>query len=142
MNQMNPAFVMPDVQSTVDTRQIPIQRVGVRGVRHPLTVRLTGGDTQATVGMFNLDVHLPADQKGTHMSRFVALLEENHVPMDVAGFRAMLDGMLLPSTVSLSSSRATMLSASSLQTTDICMPIAIASFISPVIISANAIRPS
>ncbi|AHB05346.1 MULTISPECIES: GTP cyclohydrolase FolE2 [Pandoraea] len=94
MNQMNPAFVMPDVQSTVDTRQIPIQRVGVRGVRHPLTVRLTGGDTQATVGMFNLDVHLPADQKGTHMSRFVALLEENRVPMDVAGFRAMLDGML------------------------------------------------
>ncbi|VVE13281.1 GTP cyclohydrolase [Pandoraea morbifera] len=94
MNQMNPAFVMPDVQSTVDTRQIPIQRVGVRGVRHPLTVRLADGDPQATIGMFNLDVHLPADQKGTHMSRFVALLEDNREPMDVACFRAMLGGML------------------------------------------------
>ena len=39
MNQMNPAFVMPDVQSTPDTRQIPIQRVGVKAVRYPLTVR-------------------------------------------------------------------------------------------------------
>lgn len=94
MNQMNPAFVMPDVQSTVDTRQIPIQRVGVRGVRHPLSVRLADGDAQATVGLFNLDVHLPADQKGTHMSRFVALLEAHRVPMDVAGFRAMLGSML------------------------------------------------
>ncbi|VVE05080.1 GTP cyclohydrolase FolE2 [Pandoraea terrigena] len=94
MNQMNPAFVMPDVQSTVDTRQIPIQRVGVRGVRHPLSVRLADGDAQSTVGLFNLDVHLPADQKGTHMSRFVALLEAHRTPLDLAGFRAMLDSML------------------------------------------------
>ena len=94
MNQMNPAFVMPDVQSAVDTRQIPIQRVGVRGVRHPLSVRLADGDAQATVGLFNLDVHLPADQKGTHMSRFVALLEAHRTPLDVASFRAMLDDML------------------------------------------------
>ncbi|WP_087687234.1 MULTISPECIES: GTP cyclohydrolase FolE2 [unclassified Pandoraea] len=95
MNQMNPAFVMPDVQSSVDTRQIPIQRVGVRGVRHPLSVRLAGGDVQASVGLFNLDVHLPADQKGTHMSRFVALLEENRAPLDLAAFRTMLDSMLV-----------------------------------------------
>ncbi|BDD93590.1 GTP cyclohydrolase FolE2 [Pandoraea sp. NE5] len=94
MNQMNPAFVMPDVQSTVDTRQIPIQRVGVRGVRHPLSVRLADGEAQATVGLFNLDVHLPADQKGTHMSRFVALLDAHRAPIDVAAFRAMLDSML------------------------------------------------
>lgn len=94
MNQMNPAFVMPDVQSSVDTRQIPIQRVGVRGVRHPLSVRLAGGDVQATVGLFNLDVHLPADQKGTHMSRFVALLEAHRTPLDMAAFRAMLGDML------------------------------------------------
>ncbi|VVE52882.1 GTP cyclohydrolase FolE2 [Pandoraea anhela] len=94
MNQMNPAFVMPDVQSSVDTRQIPIQRVGVRGVRHPLSVRLADGDVQSTIGLFNLDVHLPGDQKGTHMSRFVALLEANRAPLDLKGFRAMLDSML------------------------------------------------
>ncbi|MCC8396717.1 GTP cyclohydrolase FolE2 [Paraburkholderia sp. MMS20-SJTR3] len=94
MNQMNPAFVMPDVQSTPDTRQIPIQRVGVKGVRHPLTVRTQAGDVQPTVGTWNLDVHLPAEQKGTHMSRFVALLEENKAPLDAATFRTMLATML------------------------------------------------
>ena len=94
MNQMNPAFVMPDVQSTVDTRQIPIQRVGVKAVRHPLTVCTESGDVQPTVGVWNLDVRLPADQKGTHMSRFVALLEENRAPLTVERFRAMLASML------------------------------------------------
>jgi GTP cyclohydrolase IB len=94
MNQMNPAFVMPDVQSTPDTRQIPIQRVGVKGVRHPLTVRTQSGEVQPTVGTWNLDVHLPAEQKGTHMSRFVALLEENKAPLGPATFRTMLAAML------------------------------------------------
>ena len=94
MNQMNPAFVMPDVQSTVDTRQIPIQRVGVKAVRHPLTVRTPDGEIQPTVGTWNLDVHLPAEQKGTHMSRFVALLEENKAPLEPVTFRAMLASML------------------------------------------------
>jgi GTP cyclohydrolase I len=94
MNQMNPAFVMPDVQSTPDTRQIPIQRVGVKGVRHPLTVRTQSGEVQPTVGTWDLDVHLPAEQKGTHMSRFVALLEENKAPLESATFRTMLAAML------------------------------------------------
>jgi GTP cyclohydrolase I len=94
MNQMNPAFVMPDVQSTPDTRQIPIQRVGVKGVRHPLTVRTQSGDVQPSVGTWNLDVHLPAEQKGTHMSRFVALLEETKAPLESAVFRRMLAAML------------------------------------------------
>ncbi|MGU7782922.1 GTP cyclohydrolase FolE2 [Burkholderia sp. PU8-34] len=94
MNQMNPAFVMPDVQSTVDTRQIPIQRVGVKAVRHPLTVRTEAGDVQPSVGLWNLDVHLPADQKGTHMSRFVALLEEHRAPLTTELFRTMLASML------------------------------------------------
>jgi GTP cyclohydrolase IB len=86
--------VMPDVQSTPDTRQIPIQRVGVKGVRHPLTVRTQAGEVQPTVGTWNLDVHLPAEQKGTHMSRFVALLEENKAPLEQATFRTMLAAML------------------------------------------------
>ncbi|MDE1182118.1 GTP cyclohydrolase FolE2 [Paraburkholderia sp.] len=94
MNQMNPAFVMPDVQSTPDTRQIPIQRVGVKAVRHPLTVRMPDGSAQPSVGTWNLDVHLPAEVKGTHMSRFVALLEENKAPLEPATFRTMLASML------------------------------------------------
>ncbi|MFC0401307.1 GTP cyclohydrolase FolE2 [Paraburkholderia rhizosphaerae] len=94
MNQMNPAFVMPDVQSTIDTRQIPIQRVGVKAVRYPLTVRTQGRADQPTIGTWNLDVHLPADQKGTHMSRFVALLEEQTGPLDASTLRTMLAAML------------------------------------------------
>ena len=93
MNQMNPAFVMPDVQSTPDTRQIDIARVGVKGVRHPLSVRTASG-VQPSVGVWNLDVHLPADQKGTHMSRFVALLEEHREPLDQAALQTMLAAML------------------------------------------------
>ena len=90
MNQMNPAFVMPDVQSTVDNRQIPIQRVGVKDVRHPLTVKTATGAVQPTIGMWNLDVHLPASKKGTHMSRFIALLGERTAPLDITGFRETL----------------------------------------------------
>jgi GTP cyclohydrolase I len=90
---MNPAFVMPDVQSTPDTRQIAIQRVGVKGVRHPLSVRTANG-VQPSVGVWNLDVHLPADQKGTHMSRFVALLEEHREPLDQSALRMLLASML------------------------------------------------
>jgi len=94
MNQMNPAFAMPDVQSSLDIRQIPIQRVGVKAVRYPLTIRTSSGELQPGVGVWNLDVHLPADQKGTHMSRFVALLDEHRAPLDQAAFRTMLASML------------------------------------------------
>ena len=93
MNDMNPAFAMPDVQSSHDTRQIPIQRVGVRGVRYPMSLQTPSGVLN-TVGTYNLDVHLPADQKGTHMSRFVALLEEEREPLNLAQFQLLLEKML------------------------------------------------
>lgn len=94
MNDINPAFVIPDVQSSLDTRQIPIQRVGIRGVRYPLSIHTPQG-TQASVGIFDLDVHLPATQKGTHMSRFVALLEDRQAALDLNGFRHLITEMLL-----------------------------------------------
>lgn len=65
---------MPDVQSSVDTRHIAIQRVGVRGVRHPMIVA-AADENLPTVADWELTVALPAHEKGTHMSRFVALLE-------------------------------------------------------------------
>ena len=70
------AAVMPDVQSSADTRRMPIQRVGVRGVRHPMLVSNgPGSQAMPTVADWELTVALPAHEKGTHMSRFVALLE-------------------------------------------------------------------
>jgi len=88
------AMPMPDVQSTLDTRQIRIQRVGIRGVRHPLLVA-TGDGAQATVANWTLTVALPAEEKGTHMSRFVALLEQyRSEPMTPARFCQMARAML------------------------------------------------
>ena len=69
-----PVVAMPDVQSSLDTRHIAIQRVGVRGVRYPMLIAI-GDQSLPTVADWELTVALPAHEKGTHMSRFVALLE-------------------------------------------------------------------
>ena len=66
--------VMPDVQGEPDRRNLAIHRVGVRGLRYPVLVE-ANGQSQPSVAEFELSVSLPAGQKGTHMSRFVALLE-------------------------------------------------------------------
>lgn len=88
-------IVMPDVQSSADTRHIPIQRVGVRGVRHPMLVATPEGMAMPTVAVWELTVALPAEEKGTHMSRFVALLEQYRAtPMTPALFCAMAQDML------------------------------------------------
>ena len=88
-------LVMPDVQSSLDTRHIPIQRVGIRGVRHPMMVLAADGTPQPTVGNWTLTVALPAEEKGTHMSRFIALLEKyRSVPMTPDLFRQMALEML------------------------------------------------
>ena len=84
---------LPDVQGSPDQRHLAIQRVGIKGVRHPLTVKTGDGHMQPTVGMWSLDVHLPETVKGTHMSRFVALLEERRGALDLAGLRELLATM-------------------------------------------------
>lgn len=89
MNLIN----MPDVQDTPDTRRLVIQRVGVKGVRYPLTVK-TGDGAQSTVGSWNMYVHLAEDKKGTHMSRFIALLENLEGPLDVAHFSKLMHDMV------------------------------------------------
>lgn len=65
---------MPDVQASKDTREIAIQRVGVRDLTFPVQVRQRTQNWQASVASCGMYVHLPAEQKGTHMSRFVELL--------------------------------------------------------------------
>ncbi|NMM37598.1 MAG: GTP cyclohydrolase I FolE2 [Glaciimonas sp.] len=93
----DPMTSIPDVQSTPDTRQIAIQRVGVKGVRYPVAVKTSAG-VQATVGSWNMYVHLSEHQKGTHMSRFIALLEgldaAQRGGLDVAMFRDLMQRMM------------------------------------------------
>ena len=66
-------MVLPDVQSSTDRRNIPIQKVGVKGIRTPILVKSQSG-AQHTVAHVEMYVALPADKKGTHMSRFWTLL--------------------------------------------------------------------
>ncbi|GGI21215.1 MAG: GTP cyclohydrolase FolE2 [Oxalicibacterium faecigallinarum] len=94
MNTRDPGInALPDVQSTPDTRHIPIQRVGVKGVRYPVSVKTASG-VQPSVGTWNMYVHLSEQEKGTHMSRFIALLEDNAQPFDVAVFSELMRKML------------------------------------------------
>lgn len=67
---------MPDIQGTRDHRNLPIEQVGVRGLRYPVMIAREDGSRAPSVAEFSLSVGLPAEQKGTHMSRFVALLEQ------------------------------------------------------------------
>jgi GTP cyclohydrolase I len=85
MNDLNATFLkpqsMPDVQSTRDERALAIEQVGIRGVRHPLIVRSKTGSFPS-VGTFEMNVALPAHVKGTHMSRFIALLQKQEAAVD------------------------------------------------------------
>ncbi|TXI10673.1 MAG: GTP cyclohydrolase I FolE2 [Polynucleobacter sp.] len=97
MNDINTGFLkttaMPDVQSSVDHRNIAIDRVGIRGVRHPIQVKTEAG-VQPSVAVIDLDVSLPGDKKGTHMSRFIALLQDQKSPIDAQQMRLMTSQML------------------------------------------------
>jgi GTP cyclohydrolase IB len=87
-------FVLPDTQALPDVRQLPIQKVGVKGLRYPIALRTASGDVQHTVAEFAMYVGLPHDVKGTHMSRFVETLEVPREPLDLAGLRRMFTQML------------------------------------------------
>jgi GTP cyclohydrolase I len=68
-------LLLEDVQNQVDDRQIPIEQVGVSDLRYPVTVLDRAAERQQTVATITLSVGLPHDTKGTHMSRFVEVLE-------------------------------------------------------------------
>lgn len=85
--------MLPDVQSSHDGRNIPINRVGIRGVRTPLVIDGRDGPLH-TVAEIEMTVALPADQKGTHMSRFVAMVEEHREAFTAETMRALMLDML------------------------------------------------
>jgi GTP cyclohydrolase I len=85
--------IITDVQSRPDTRRIPIDRVGIKDIFHPVRVKDRAGGEQHTIANFNMYVHLPQDFKGTHMSRFVEILNEHEREISVESFNAMLAEM-------------------------------------------------
>ncbi|HKK16452.1 MAG TPA: GTP cyclohydrolase, FolE2/MptA family, partial [Gammaproteobacteria bacterium] len=84
---------IPDIQSNKDTRQIAIDKVGIKDIRHPIVVRDRNGGEQHTVARFNMYVNLPHDFKGTHMSRFVEILNYHEYEITVKSFKDMITEM-------------------------------------------------
>jgi GTP cyclohydrolase I len=81
-----------DVQGRADTRQLPINRVGVKDISHPVRVKDRSAGEQHTIASFNMYVSLPHNFKGTHMSRFVEILHAER-EISVESFRHMLRTM-------------------------------------------------
>jgi len=82
---------MIDVQNQPDQRRIPIDKVGVKDIRYPIIVRDKAKDTQPTVASINMYVNLPEDFKGTHMSRFIEVLNHRHGRITINNFLGILD---------------------------------------------------
>ena len=85
-----PLIIMPDVQGSEDTRQLAINRVGIKSLRHPLEVRNRDGSTQSSVATVDMSVSLAHDCKGTHMSRFIEILNSNEEPLSFERYHDLL----------------------------------------------------
>lgn len=87
-------IALPDIQAQADTRQLAIDHVGIKGVRYPINI-VSAGVTTPTVAVIAMSVGLAAVVKGTHMSRFLEILEENGADLDQANFMDMARRMLV-----------------------------------------------
>jgi GTP cyclohydrolase I len=85
---------LTDTQSELDDRKIAIDRVGVKALKFPLEVRNKDGSTQRTVATTALAVDLPHHFKGTHMSRFVEVLNSHGNCLDVREMTAIPEELL------------------------------------------------
>jgi GTP cyclohydrolase IB len=90
---------IPDVQGLPDSRKLAIDKVGIKAIRHPMRIqerpsKERGGDVQHTIATFSMYVGLPHHFKGTHMSRFVEILEAHEREITVETFQQMLREML------------------------------------------------
>ena len=82
---------MIDIQNTPDTREVPLQKVGVKNVRYPVQVLDKNRKTQSTTASINLFVNLPHNFKGTHMSRFIEVFHKYHNDISMNNFLEMLE---------------------------------------------------
>jgi GTP cyclohydrolase I len=89
--QLNTA--LKDTQSLVDTRNVRIDGVGIKDIKYPITIQ-TGSGLMQTAATLSMTVSLPANVKGTHMSRFVELLEEQEEVLDQNRFHSLVQEML------------------------------------------------
>jgi GTP cyclohydrolase I len=84
---------LKDVQNERDPRKIPLDRVGVKNLSYPITVLDRKHGVQHTVGSIAMTVNLPHRFRGTHMSRFVEILNEHHRELHIDAVSAILQKM-------------------------------------------------
>jgi len=84
---------MKDIQNHKDSRNIDIDQVGVKGIRYPITVLDKNIGEQQTIAEINMYVDLPRYYKGTHMSRFVEMLNEHSRKVSLQNFSKILEEM-------------------------------------------------
>lgn len=82
---------MRDIQNEADTRKVPLQKVGVKNVKYPVTVLDKNNKTQSTTASVDLFVNLPHNFKGTHMSRFIQIFHKYHKNITMQHFLDMLE---------------------------------------------------
>lgn len=85
---------LTDVQGSADTRNIAINKVGIKSIRHPVKVADRADGVQHTIATFDMYVYLPQHFKGTHMSRFVQILNSHEKEISVSSFEVMLREMV------------------------------------------------
>lgn len=84
---------IPDVQATPDSRKLAIDQVGIKAIRHPVRIMERSGGVQHTIALFNMYVGLPHHFKGTHMSRFVEVLNEYRGEVTMRTLPALLGAL-------------------------------------------------
>ncbi len=84
---------MKDIQSQLDHRRVNIKKVGVKTISYPITVLDKENNRQNTIASVNMYVNLPHKFKGTHMSRFIEILNRFHGEIDLNSFHNILEEM-------------------------------------------------
>lgn len=82
---------MIDMQNEPDTREIPLQKVGIKGLEYPIVVLDQNQKKQHTTAKVNLFVNLPQHFKGTHMSRFIEVFHRHKDNLSMPHFLNMLE---------------------------------------------------
>lgn len=86
-------IIMKDIQSSSDVRNIPIKKVGIKDLKYPVVLIDKDNKKQPTTANISMYVNLPHHLKGTHMSRFVELLNKHHKEINLQNIDQILEEM-------------------------------------------------
>jgi len=78
-------MLLPDIQNNKELRGLTINEVGINGVRVPISFPGKGGNQHHSVASIDMGVYLPADKKGTHMSRFQTIISGDELNLPQTG---------------------------------------------------------